>query len=332
MLRDTERVRPTFSVIIPTYNRAGFVTSAIQSVLRQSVGDYELLVVDDGSTDETPQVLAQYGDKITVLSQANQGVSAARNRGIENASGRWIAFLDSDDEWDETYLAQQSEHIRSHSDAVAFISNAVNCHRGGVSRTHFGKVVLKEFGNQTFIRIERPFRLIMSHSHWFLQSLLVRRDVLLRSGLLDTRLTIAEDLDVVARLALEGAFGFNKQVLVRIYRRTEPINHLASTRGTMQACKCFESVFENLRRKRTLTVLERLAVAKASSANYREIGNVQLAQGDLREARVSYRRALTTYPCLRSVAKYVLSLLPFRFARMSLRIGASLANGREIIG
>src|SRR5438477_2468612 len=197
-----------FSVIIPTYNRASFVTKAVDSVLRQTFKDYEIIVVDDGSTDTTTQALEQYGRTITIIHQVNSGVSAARNAGIRKATGRWIGFLDSDDEWEENYLACQLEHIRSNPNVIAFITNAINIHPGGVSHTHFQNTILKRFGVRTFVRIKRPFRAIMNHPHWYLQSMVVRRDILLKTGLFDTSLTIAEDLDVIARLALEGEFGF----------------------------------------------------------------------------------------------------------------------------
>ena len=90
---------PLVSVIIPTYNRGWIVQEAIDSVLNQDFSDYELIVVDDGSDDNTPAILKAYGNKITVLHQPNKGVSAARNRGIAAAAGRLIAFLDSDDLW-----------------------------------------------------------------------------------------------------------------------------------------------------------------------------------------------------------------------------------------
>ncbi len=79
---------PTVSVIIPTYNRAGMLKEAIDSVLAQDYSDFELIVVDDGSTDETPHILKCYGGKIKRICQRNQGVSAARNRGIAAASGQ----------------------------------------------------------------------------------------------------------------------------------------------------------------------------------------------------------------------------------------------------
>jgi glycosyltransferase involved in cell wall biosynthesis len=333
-----------FSVIIPTYNRASFVTKAVDSVLRQTFKDYEIIVVDDGSTDTTTQALELYGRTITIIHQVNSGVSAARNAGIRKATGRWIGFLDSDDEWEENYLACQLEHIRSNPNVIAFITNAINIHPGGVSHTHFQNTILKRFGVRTFVRIKRPFRAIMNHPHWYLQSMVVRRDILLRTGLFDTSLTIAEydtngnlitrtlnnnthsiytyeDFDVIAHLTLEGQFGFDKEVLVKIFRRTESVSYLSSGGGTVQGCKFFAKVLVDLRRDRRLRLMERLALAKVSSANQRQLGNLLLAQADARQARVYYKHALTTYPSLRSLIKYLVSLMSSRFALLLVRRG-----------
>ncbi len=309
-----------FSVIIPTYNRASFVTKAVDSVLRQTFKDYEIIVVDDGSTDTTMQALEQYGRAITIVHQVNSGVSAARNAGIRKATGRWIAFLDSDDEWKENYLARQSEQIRCNPNVIAFITNAINIDDGGRSHTHFESIILKRFGTATFVRVKRPFRTIMN-SHWFLQSMVVRCETLLKAGLFDTTLSNSEDRDVIARLALEGEFGFNKDVLVEIHRRTESIRNLASARGSMQARKCFEKVLENFRRDRRLRFTERVTLAKVSSANQRELGNLLLAQAEAWRARVAYKQALTTYPSLRSLIKYLVSLFPAGLALILMRLG-----------
>ena len=106
------------SVIIPTYNRGWILTEAIDSVLAQDYKDFELIVVDDGSTDNTREILGSYGRDIIVLRQANQGVSAARNRGIAEARGRLVAFLDSDDIWLPRKLLQQVDFFNSTPDAV----------------------------------------------------------------------------------------------------------------------------------------------------------------------------------------------------------------------
>jgi len=101
---------PEVSVVIPTYNRQHLVQQTIDSVLRQTFRDWELIVVDDGSTDDTSDVLSErYGSRIRYVYQRNQGESAARNHGIELAHGQYIAFLDSDDLWHREKLQRQME-------------------------------------------------------------------------------------------------------------------------------------------------------------------------------------------------------------------------------
>jgi glycosyltransferase involved in cell wall biosynthesis len=102
------------SVIIPTFNRAWCLARAIESVLAQTFTDFELIVVDDGSSDETARLLGEYGDALEVIRQANRGVSAARNAGMAAARGRWIALLDSDDHWLPTKLAHQVDWLSAH--------------------------------------------------------------------------------------------------------------------------------------------------------------------------------------------------------------------------
>ena len=109
---------PLVSVIIPTYNRGWILKEAIDSVLAQDFEDFELIVVDDGSTDNTREILDTYGQDIIVLQQANKGVSAARNRGIAEAGGQLVAFLDSDDRWLPRKLSRQVDFFNLNPDAV----------------------------------------------------------------------------------------------------------------------------------------------------------------------------------------------------------------------
>ena len=110
-------LNPCVSVIIPTYNRCWILKEAIDSVLSQKFSDIEIIVVDDGSTDATNELLSTYGDQVTSIFQENKGVSAARNVGISIARGDYIAFLDSDDMWLTEKLSCQHDFFQSHSEA-----------------------------------------------------------------------------------------------------------------------------------------------------------------------------------------------------------------------
>ena len=117
LMKENQKI-PLVSVIIPTYNRGRMLNAAIDSVLAQEYQNVELIVVDDGSTDNTAELLNEYGQNFTVISQKNAGVSSARNAGIAAASGRYIAFLDSDDLWLPQKLTHQVQFFNLYSEAL----------------------------------------------------------------------------------------------------------------------------------------------------------------------------------------------------------------------
>ena len=117
-LMDENQENPKVSVIIPTFNRNQMLKEAIDTVLSQEYQGVELIVVDDGSTDGTTEYLETYGQHLSVIQQQNRGVSAARNAGIAAASGRYIAFLDSDDLWLPQKLRQQVQFFTLHPEAL----------------------------------------------------------------------------------------------------------------------------------------------------------------------------------------------------------------------
>jgi len=116
---------PTISVVIPSYNCAPFLRETVESVLSQTYPPIEILIVDDGSTDGSSDIACEFGDPVRVITQPNSGVSVARNRGIDEAQGEWIAFVDADDLWEPTKLERQMETLATEGadDAVCLYTD-----------------------------------------------------------------------------------------------------------------------------------------------------------------------------------------------------------------
>ncbi len=180
---------PTVTVIIPTYNRAGFLKEAIDSVFAQDFCDFELIVVDDGSTDETPQVLAPYPN-IRVLRQHRRGVSAARNSGISATTGRFVAFLDSDDLWLPQKLSAQVAFFKTQPGALACQTEEIWI-RNGV-RVNPKKRHKKPSG----MIFEPSLKLCLVSP----SAVMVKRSLLDEVGRFDENLPVCEDYDLWLRI------------------------------------------------------------------------------------------------------------------------------------
>lgn len=183
---------PTVSVIIPTYQRSHLVTEAIGSVLAQTYRDYEIIVVDDGSTDDTKERLAELGDKITYIYQTNKGLAAARNTGIKAASGKYIAFLDDDDLWLPKKLAKQVPILDAQPETALVCTDMLLSDSSGkiISQT---KLDLKQ-------KVLTSWTLFRS-CFVFVNTVLLRRTCLDKVGLFDENLEIFEDYDLWLRIA-----------------------------------------------------------------------------------------------------------------------------------
>jgi glycosyltransferase involved in cell wall biosynthesis len=186
---------PLVSVIIPTYNRGWIVKEAIDSVLEQDFVDYELIVVDDGSADNTPDILHGLVDDIKVIRQSNRGVSAARNRGIQASAGRWIAFLDSDDLWLPQKLSRQVDFFDRHPDAricqtdEQWIRNGVRVNPKARHRKPSGMI----FGPSLELCLVSP------------SAVMIRKRLLSDVGLFDESLPACEDYDLWLRISCRFA-------------------------------------------------------------------------------------------------------------------------------
>lgn len=317
------------SVVIPTYNRASYVTKAIQSVLTQSYTDHEIIVVDDGSTDDTQQVLQSYANRIRIIRQENAGPSAARNLGVEAARGRWVAFLDSDDEWAPEKLAAQTADLAERPDLCAHFTNVtfVLSNRQTVSLFE-----VRGFNGRNPSRgvFERPLTRVLDDEIVVLPTFIARRDVLLDAGLFDTHLSVAEDRDLLMRVALAGPWGYRADHLVRCYRR--PHDSFSLTRRSRPEeylrQETYICVLERIRAESRLTPWERRRVDRALSHWLFLRGLRQRRAGHRTEATKSFRRAVRLNPHIKTAIKYAITLIPAGLAdRLLQRWQAAVGPG-----
>ncbi len=198
---------PTVSVIIPAYNRYQSLVYAIDSVLAQTYADLELLVIDDGSTDNTPLIIPKYGNKIRYFYQENRGVSSARNLGIAKSSGKYICFLDSDDLWLLNKLAVQIKFMRSNSEYNVCYTDEI-WYRGGV-RVNQKKKHAK-YSGQIFSYC-LPLCIISP------SSIMLKSELIDKIGGFDELLPACEDYDLWLRIAKDYPIYFIKQPLILKY-------------------------------------------------------------------------------------------------------------------
>jgi len=200
------------SAIIPTFNRGYVVSKAIDSILNQTYTHTEIIVVDDGSTDDTQQILAGYGDRIRVVYQKNAGPSAARNRGILASKGEVVAFLDSDDIWLPAKLERQISLLQK-------VPNTVPCCLcNGITKDPSGKVwdafdtglLYPDCAEGLWLNTAE---VLATRFILFCQLVAIRRDALERVGYFDEGLRFMEDYDLALRLSAEGPWGFIREPL-----------------------------------------------------------------------------------------------------------------------
>jgi glycosyltransferase involved in cell wall biosynthesis len=185
------------SVIIPVYNRPILVKRAIDSVLNQIRPANEIIVVNDGSTDETSDSLLVYKNKMMIVHQKNAGVSAARNHGIKIANGEWIAFLDSDDEWLPDKLKNAERYIKENPHIDIFQSNEIWIRNG--KRVNPKRKHKKQAGDIFKASLELC---LVSPS-----AVLLKRKLLNEVGFFDESLTVCEDYDLWLRISKKYPVG-----------------------------------------------------------------------------------------------------------------------------
>jgi glycosyltransferase involved in cell wall biosynthesis len=282
---------PTVSVLLPTYDRAGYLGAAVESVLAQTFGDFELIVVDDGSRDETPRLLASYTDRLRYLRQENKGMAAARNRGIREARGELVGLLDSDDRWEPRLLETVRAAFTRHPEAgAAFVAERSMDGGGNVSARIHSKRTPGPFftpegmiGKDTRVGSGRPP--------------LARRDLFDRLGYYDESLGGAWDCEMWIRWSFHTPMVLVPEPL--ILRRIHPGNFSGDRLRDAEAW--LEILARVAREHPDLLRLHGAVYRRALGKNHLRLGRELLARSAadpdrLARARSELRSAIAAYP------------------------------------
>lgn len=285
---------PLVSCIIACYNRPDYVREAIQSALDQTYPNLEIIVVDDGSTDDTPEVLASYGDKIKVVRQANSGTAAARNAGIAVSHGKYLAWLDSDDAWLPQKIAVQVEVAERHAEIGVVFTLCQAMDENGNPPPPSEPLPVP----QGVIR-EDILRMLVVESQVMTPSCLVRRETFDRAGWYDPEFS-AEDWELNLRLAREAPFAYLDCPLtrVRIHPRRKTTDRWPHALGLLKLRHKIEAARDDLLaidpspEMREAYARHQIKYADA----YYRVGRLALDRGDLVCGRDSLREAVRLNP------------------------------------
>jgi len=281
---------PLVSVIIPTHNQVRLVTRAVDSMLAQSFTDYEIIVVDDGSTDDTRAALSRYGERIVYLFQERRERSAARNNGLRHARGKYVLFLDADDTLLPNMLAKQAAYLDQHPQ-VAFV------HGYALMANPSGNVIQPPVLMGAPLEPDQPpFASLIMGTPILIHTALIRRECLEAVGGFDEALSVSEDWDVWLRLVVRYPVGFNPQP-VAVYS-VDALNWPAKLdryHAQENIPRMVERAFRYLPPDSPLMQLKPRAVARAHA----QFGAcLEHALGRPERARAHMQAAVSIYPAL----------------------------------
>lgn len=318
---------PKVSVIIPTYNRATRVLDGIRSVLAQTFTDLEVIVVDDGSSDGTGQKLREaFGDRIRYYFQSNQGASVARNRGVAEAKGKWIAFLDSDDLWERDKLEWQFRALGQFGPQCGACYTDVTLLNHADTRTFF-QLASDNYHHDEVLGVNpEAMRLAVRPGGAgmviCLSSLIARADIVEQVPF-DTRLLYSQDSDFVFRLAMLTGFCYVNRPLVRFDRAPAEIRHVGVSadwnkpdfflRDSQLRLEGLLRLGKDVPRQVRALIREQLSLIHSGWANW------YLERGDYAGARKAVTRAAQTNMNIRIAMKWLLTWMSPRLALRAVR-------------
>ncbi|TAJ98670.1 MAG: glycosyltransferase [Candidatus Manganitrophaceae bacterium] len=280
---------PKVSVVIATYNRARFLPETIESVLKQRFRDFELIVVDDGSTDETREVLRSYGDRVRSFYHENRGPSAARNLGIRQARGRWISIQDSDDLCTADHLEALFGFADKNPGLGMVFGNGA--YLGGPE--HNRETIIPEGKSRRLAQQGVKLVDLFDKSIVRLQAALISREYLEAIGGLDENLHICMDLDLAFRLFMRYPVTYLDRV-VFLYRKHEGNIGRNQELRLLENIRVIEKLLREFPESRDLLGMRR--IAHRIAYRYYRLAKGRWKAGDRGGAREAIRKATSICP------------------------------------
>jgi glycosyltransferase involved in cell wall biosynthesis len=278
---------PKVSVIMPSYNTATLIAEALDSVFAQSYQNFEVIVINDGSPDtpDLERVLEPYRDRIVYLKQENRRACGARNNGISQAKGEYLAFLDSDDSWAPAYLQSQIKHLEADPSLDMVYCDCLIY--GDTPQA--GQTFMQGCPSSGPVSFES---VLTEQSHIPISGTVVRHQAVINAGGFDERLAMCDDYEMWLRLAFRGArIAYYPDVLSRI--RIGRPSSLSSSKSRMVAA--FLTILLNVKAEWNLSVEQRALLAEKLREEQAllalELGKESLRKGEFGEARIQLGQA-----------------------------------------
>ncbi len=296
---------PKVSVITPAYNSSQYISKAIESVLNQTFPDLEMIIVDDGSLDRTRAVVEGYvkkhPEKIKYIYQSNQGAGAARNHGLRNAKGEYIAYLDADDIWAHEKLQKQVDYLDEHPEISLTFTNAHVVKNGQITRTYTREEDKRQLNNDLFYNLF--FRNFICFS-----SVVFRRPVIDQVGFFDESLWNTQDFEWLVRVVRRYQVAYIEECLVtylvhetNVSKRLD-IRHQNGIAILEKNLAQYPDMYEKMGKRLKTHIPQR----------YFEFGYALFERGEFQRARQQFLHTIVYNPfySVKPYLYFLLSLLP----------------------